>query len=186
MAFEIEVKARVTDVDALRAKLHAVSRGVYSFVKEDLYFAVPEAPRGTVEFTLFRLRRENGDAIVTHKKRTMIGNVEENREVEFTVTDADAFELFALSLGYVVSIRKRKTGEQYEIAASTLATVVELTEIDGLGWFAEIEILLPDDADDSQRDAARREIEATLKRLNIPRASIEPRRYTDMLAELTS
>jgi adenylate cyclase, class 2 len=100
-----------------------------------------------------------------------------NDEREFTVSDATVFGDLLSRLGLAVWIRKRKIGEAWTADGVT----IELSEIEGLGFFVELEILA--DVDDAATVAeARKRLQATLERIGIDAAKIETRYYTEMLA----
>jgi adenylate cyclase class 2 len=62
---------------------------------------------------------------------------------------------------------------------------VELTEVKGLGWFVELEMISDDeDAGNTQEEtlaAARKKLLDFLAKLGIERNAIESRPYTEML-----
>jgi adenylate cyclase class 2 len=107
----------------------------------------------------------------------MRDGIEVNDEREFEVSDAEVFGELLSRLGLSVWIRKRKIGEAWTANGVT----IELSEIEGLGFFAELEILA--DVDDAATIAeARKRLLATLERIGIDQSKIEPRYYTEMLA----
>jgi len=171
MAIEVELKARIDNPDEMRERLHRTARFVHSFEKQDIYFTRPGEAEG-----LFRIRNEDGSNTVTYKRKTIEEGIEVNQEHEFIVSDATEFLGFCEYLGYIKYIEKHKTGDLFSYRKASL----ELTFVESLGWFVEIEYLVDED---SEVDAARKRLHDILSDLNISKERIEARYYTDMLRE---
>jgi len=170
VAYEIEIKAWVEEPEALRKLLGESYSYVRSYVKEDTYFQFP----GKKE--TFRLRKQGEENIVTMKKKYREHGIEENLETEFTVSDGDAFENLVFEIGCSVYVKKRKTTDAFDADGIT----VELSSVDKLGWFVEIEKLVHSE-NWEDKDSAKEEIMKIFDFLNIPREKVEPRYYTEML-----
>ena len=172
MAYEIEIKAWLDDPDSVRRDLAAQSIGSRDYVKEDLYFRAPTGQE-------FRLRREEAGAVCTFKEKTIRAGVEVSREVEFSVSDPEAFEELVGRSGATVFARKKKTGSVFEWAQAR----VEVSHVHRLGDFVEIEKILEED--NAERHAeAEQEVRRILDRLGVAETAIEPRPYTALLADL--
>ncbi|TVQ98116.1 MAG: class IV adenylate cyclase [Spirochaetaceae bacterium] len=169
---EIELKAWVTDPDALRARLSQRCGSAVAYDKRDTYYRAPLAS-GAFEF---RVRRTDEEAVFTRKEKHIEGGLEINREFEFTVSDADALADLVSRLGCTEFAQKRKRGQRFVVDGLT----VELSDVAGLGWFVEIEALV---ADASERPAVEARIRALVTDLEIPEALIEPVPYTTMIAD---
>jgi adenylate cyclase class 2 len=102
--------------------------------------------------------------------------MEINDEREFSVSDAAAFEELLRRLGLQKGIEKNKRGWAWNCAGIT----VDLTEVAGLGWFVELEILTDDDTGGTVT-AARTRLLALLRKIGVKKDRIEPRYYTEML-----
>jgi predicted adenylyl cyclase CyaB len=173
MVFEVEVKARVEDPEAVRKLLRGLAEYRGSFHKEDLYFS----RKGEIK-SLFRIRREGGRSIVTYKEKSMDpSGVEKNREHEFEVDDYLEFVKFSGYLGFVEFSQKNKHGEVYNYRGA----VVELSFVEYLGWFIEIECLAEREEEAEQ---ARGKVLEILSDLGISESCIEHRYYNDMLLEI--
>jgi predicted adenylyl cyclase CyaB len=122
----------------------------------------------------FRLRWEEGQAVVTFKQPVEAGGVEVNREVEFGVDDAHTFFQFADRFGFEPFVVKRKQSRIYQIERAR----VELNQVEHLGHFVEIEILCDDEA---FVPAARTEVARLFTRLGLTAADLEPRRYIELI-----
>lgn len=169
MAREIELKIRLADPAPFRGKLAGEAQNLGPYVKDDTYF---RGPAGA-----FRLRRSGGAAVACLKQKTIAQGVETSREIEFAVDDAAAFEAFAAALGFREWYRKRKTGTAWRWRG----ILVEEGEVSGLGWFAELEVLLGEEAGDDAVEDARLSLLAALDSLGTPREAIEPRTYAQLL-----
>jgi len=174
MAIEVELKAWIEDPEKMRQTLRQQALFVRDFDKRDIYFARPGGER-----SLFRVRRDGDETEITYKRKERRNGIEINREHEFHLQDFMEFVGFCDYLGYIKSVEKHKSGQQFKMQEAT----VELCFVEGLGWFIEIEYLL-----DSERkvDAAVKRLEQLLKELGVDRSRIEPRYYTDMLMQQES
>jgi adenylate cyclase class 2 len=189
MATEIELKARVTDPQDLKDKLSntAVFKGTYE--KNDIYyypgsqFAISEESDYGVRIRNEAFADSNGITkeanIVTYKIKEIRDGIEVNDENEFEVSSAEVFEKFLKHQGFREKVRKRKTGSSYDYNGMT----IELSEVQGLGWFVELEILIAG-RDNEEIEKEKDRLLAFLDKLEISRASIESRSYTSMLLGL--
>lgn len=182
MHYEIERKARVSDVDGLRAELRRrFGAPAPTVKKEDRYFieaGVDLAAPGAMTRRVVRVRRlDDGTARATAKRRTLVGATEVNREVEFGVDDADAFEEFVVGyLGLEPLVTKRKVTE----AHGAPPLVAELSEVGGLGWFLEVEVIAASAAEEATAIARIDEVFAACAPwIGAP----EPRQYIVLLLE---
>jgi adenylate cyclase, class 2 len=194
---EVELKARVRDVEATRARLAAFARKARDFDKRDEYWAKgPETGEGLMAAEdsgrAFRIRQDlslgpgaapEAVAYVTFKNKSRSGGVERNEEHEFTVSDGGEFAALAARLGARAVLRKRKRGEAWICGDLT----IELCEVEGLGWFLEIEALvpsgLPRERAEAECEAATGRIRDALCRAGLAESDIEGRYYADLLAE---
>ncbi len=171
MAIEVELKAWVEQVDTLRDKILKIAEPHGPFDKRDTYFSLPGQ-----DASLFRIRREKEKNTVTYKEKELLDGIEVNQEHEFTVDDAEAFTDFSRYLGYGLFIEKHKQGTLYRWEN----VGIELSRVEGLGWFVEIEVLV---ARHEEVPKAREKLRHVLKELGITEEKIEPRYYNEMLKE---
>ncbi len=191
---EVELKARLADREAVRARVASFAALEGSVDKLDSYWHGPDwrLERGKKGF---RVRAESGGCVVTFKNKSSEGGIEINRESEFGISDPDVFSEFALRLGCEPFYTKRKRGERFAVdpceraeagsaaeGACRGAATIELVEVEGLGDFIEIEILLPDD-DPASIALAQGEIRGLLARSGVGAECIEPRYYSELLME---
>jgi adenylate cyclase class 2 len=189
MGIEIELKAWVDDPQNAKRRAGSFARYERAFDKRDVYW------RSGNSAALFDVRvrddaaaSDDGGksraALVTYKAKETRGAVEVNDEREFAVSAAEPFEELLRALGFREFIRKRKTGWAWTVAdaANRPPVLIELCRVEGLGWFAELEIIA--ERDDPETVAASRErLLDCLARLGVAEERIETRYYTDMLKE---
>jgi predicted adenylyl cyclase CyaB len=169
MAREIELKIRLSNPEPFRRRLEAEAEPLGPYIKDDTYF------RGTGG--AFRLRKAGDSHVACLKQKTMASGIETSREIEFGVDDPAAFAVFAEALGFREWYRKQKTGNAWRWNN----ILIEEGTVSGLGWFAELEILLGDDAGDVDVEAAKTSLLAAVERLGARTADIEPRTYAQLL-----
>ncbi len=177
MPFEVELKAHIDNTGLISRKIRDIPELEFSgsYIKSDTYFSLPEEPL----LTQFRLRVLKDSALVTKKRKTLQDGIEVNEEIEFGVSDPEAFTRFAQESGYIISICKEKRGEAYHSGNFTL----EISDITGLGSFIELEVLL-EKFEVIRVQQAKAKLLDTLDLLGISRDYIEPRYYTEMLREM--
>ena len=177
MAIEVEVKLRVGEPEPLTRRLDAYAGFVRRYRKTDRYYG-----RSGGGYPEFRLRDDGDHWTCTVKERNPRDGFEHNIETEFSIDDAVAFDRFAAALGYTVLIEKRKQGREYRNGD----IVIELSEVATLGWFLEIECLIDEASDRSERSAAEARIRTVMDDLALSRDAIETRPYTQMLYDVDS
>lgn len=175
MGIEVELKAHVDDPDGLSRELHRLGSFQRRYDKRDRYFGYPDNPART----LFRLRRDDGAWLCTFKKRRIKNLTEENEETEFEVSDDEAFRRFAGELGFEVVVEKRKVGAMWLVDGVT----VELSEVNDLGYFLELELILSDGSDEEEAENARNRLFSLLHRFGISETALEDRPYTQIIYE---
>ena len=197
---EVELKAHLKDRAAAIAAVSAFARPIGEVDKRDAYWHGPDwrLHRGTRGF---RLRTESDaegrDAkgvatkrVVTFKTKRAEGDIEINREVEFAVSDGAAFDEFALRLGCEPYYEKRKRGYAFKAGCAECGTgsegpreaTIEIVEVEGLGDFIEIELLLEDE-EPARVASAQGEIRALLHKAGIGDEDVESRFYSELLIE---
>jgi predicted adenylyl cyclase CyaB len=169
MAREIELKIRLSDPEPFRRRLEAEAEDLGPYVKDDTYF---KGMAGA-----FRLRRSGADHIVCLKQKTVAQGIETSREIEFSVEDPDSFQEFAAALGFQEWYRKQKNGRAWRWND----ILVEEGTVSDLGWFAELEILLGDDAGEAAIEEARQALLSAVVGLGAGLSAIEPRPYAQLL-----
>ncbi|MBI4978184.1 MAG: class IV adenylate cyclase [Spirochaetes bacterium] len=174
-AVEIEIKAHVRNPGQVSDYLQSNAKFVRKYYKKDMYFR--RSSDDTID-SLVRIRQDRGGHIFTVKQRAMLNGVEVNDEREMKVHKKDArkyLTMLTTLLGYEPYVTKIKKGRAYRYQN----TLIELSEVKGLGWFVEIEII----ADEKPDDSTILKLRAILGELGIPETDIETRPYTALLRE---
>jgi adenylate cyclase class 2 len=184
LAVEIELKAWVDDPGTLKKRIPRGARCGGSYKKHDQYWLVP--PEYGVSAENFpsgiRIRNETGEnggssrCRICFKTKEMRDAVEVNHEREFDVSDSAVFTEFLKKMGLRPGRAKVKTGWAWEYEGIT----IELSLVDGLGWFVELEILAQNDAAPVVEESRKRLL-ALLSLLGIGEDRIERRYYTELL-----
>jgi adenylate cyclase class 2 len=189
MSYEIELKAHVKeyDVEAIKNKLLQLGVLKYSYTKSDEYwFAAKE--KMDLPASGVRVRKEirqyenscTSQVIITYKTRERRGDIDVNLENEFEVTDAIPFERLLTRCGLQKKgVNKIKKGRYFVVDGINS----ELTFVEKLGWFLELEIIACDDALNTTNEATKR-IYDLFTKVGITKNQYEPRYYTEMLAGL--
>jgi len=197
LAIEIELKAHVKDREALRLLLQDKARYLCSFEKEDTYYFPVE--NSDVPKSGVRLRSENktfpdgtkkNAVYVTYKTKEVRDGIEINDEKEFEVRSSQnstvhstvpVFDEFLKMMGLRPGYSKLKKGWAF----SKEEINAELLEVEKLGWFLEMEIIVSDTvaSDNNTIDEKRKKLVGFLSELGIEKEAIESRYYSEMLRE---
>lgn len=178
MTREIEMKAWVDDPDSLLAQLDSRYEFIRTYQKSDLYLV--GEPTGSGPPPQMRIREDDGEWMVTFKDKTRHQGMEVNQEEEYPLKDPQVVERVARRLGWQEYIRKTKHGRQYRDGRA----LYEVSLVEPLGWFLEIEILLEDDeaTEESIRETEG-EIRQRFRALKIDDDRVESRYFTEMILE---
>jgi predicted adenylyl cyclase CyaB len=191
MAREIEIKARVDDVERVKNILSGHGRGEISFEKKDVYWRAPPGTLPGLPPSGIRIRKEteyrNGETthriLVTYKTGGVRDKIEINEEREFGVSGEGPLEELLVLLGLKPAIKKHKRGWAWTWDEGTGETPIlaELLELKGLGWFIELEIRC-EGGDETDVDRCRTRLLSLLARTGIGEEKIETRPYTVLLS----
>ena len=183
MATEIELKARIENHEALKNLLMEKAKYLAAFEKADCYYFLPELsdyfPSGVRvrrEKRTFPDGTEKSASCVTYKKKEVKDGIEVNDEREFEVRPVEGFEGFLGRLGFKPGTAKKKRGWAFGRDGIT----AELVEVEGLGWFIELEIIsekIPETAFAGEKNR----LLAFLDNLGVSREAIESQFYSQML-----
>jgi adenylate cyclase class 2 len=181
MATEIELKAHVANHLEIGNRLSKLAVFTGTFEKKDVFYSLVGSTAYGVRLRKESKRLPSGTSrlknLVTWKSKQVTDGIEINDEREFEVSSCEVFEQFLTHLGFMVKRRKKKKGSSYDNNGMT----VELTEVEGLGWFVELE-MISDDKDAGNLAATRKKLLDFLAELGIERDAIESRSYTEMLS----
>jgi adenylate cyclase, class 2 len=182
MSFEVEVKYRSVDHDHLSRLL--AGRGARRGDTEhqvDLYLSHPSRDFAQTREAL-RLRRIGEQNRITYKGPRFPGPTKTREEIElpFEAGEAAFGDLARLfdNLGFrpVAAVRKRRT--TFHLPGPPVDIEVTLDCVEGLGDFAEIEAIAPDEA---ALPAAQAAVLALAGELGLEQ--VEPRSYLRMILE---
>ena len=181
---EIELKAHIDEPGKLKEKLTELFGEPEILEKSDIYYMY-ESAGDDEQGQPVRLRSENGENIVTLKRKTYTDGIEINDELEFNVDNPENFLKFLDLTGAKGWIKKSKKGWKFRVDkkdGNKDKTLAELCEVSSLGWFLEIETVI--DSDDAERiRLAEKKIKMILKDSGVDSKRIEPRCYSDLLLE---
>jgi adenylate cyclase class 2 len=189
MAMEIELKAWVENPEQLKKRLSNL--GIYhcAYDKNDSYWLSrdktgeipPSGVRIRREIETFRDGTSCSRALVTYKVKEIDAGIEVNDEREFEISpNIRVFEDLLRRFGLSPGVCKRKQGFAWDCGGIR----AELSDVEGLGWFIELEILRDDGDTDTIRESRERLL-FLLDKLGLSPDRIESRPYTVMLRDLT-
>lgn len=188
---EIEIKARVDDPERVKNILSAPGRDEITFEKEDVYWRAPSGILPGLPPSGIRIRKEtecrNGETarriLVTWKTGEIRDKVEINEEREFSASDGEALKELLGLLGLKPAVRKHKRGWAWTWREDSgePPVLAELLELEGLGWFIELEIRCGEE-DEAAVRRCRTRLLSLLARTGIGEDRIETRPYTVMLS----
>jgi adenylate cyclase class 2 len=146
MTWEVELKFRVADLEAVRKQLAELGT---SFLAEetqiDQYFAHPARDFAATDEAL-RIRGRDERCWITYKGPKQPGVTKTRREIELALADpgvshqlADLLE--ALGFRTVAFVKKRRVAGHLQRGACRVG--VALDRVDRLGQFVELEIVAP-------------------------------------------
>jgi adenylate cyclase class 2 len=145
--FEVEVKARVKNLEKLKSKLEAMGC-VFSkeIEQEDRIFTDSDEDFAAYQPGVNFLRiREQGDKVLFTLKRSR-SNELDSIEHEITVNDADELKNIIQSLGYHEAARVNKRRQQTKYKEYQIS----LDEVEGLGKFIEVEQFTDEESKQAQ------------------------------------
>lgn len=181
MPLEVEQKFPVSDMAALERQLAALGAAHQETVEQvDCYFAHPGRDFASSDEAL-RLRRVGQLNFITYKGPKLDSTTKTRREIEIEFVAgresalAAAELLEALGFNPVAEVRKRRVHST--VCWHDREIGVSLDEVDGLGRFAELEIM----ASEGDADQAREALGSLAGRLDLTNS--ERRSYLELLME---
>ena len=167
MARNVEIKARVSNPAALAAKVAAIADdGPTRIEQEDTFF---QCTHGRLKLRVLSLTESE----LIYYERADGAGPKESRYVRAPCADPDGVkEVLGGALGIRGVIRKRR--QLYHVGR----TRIHLDEVDGLGHFLELEVVLHDDQDVADGAATARRI---MHDLGVVEEDLVPQAYIDLL-----
>ena len=195
--YEIELKAWVDDVPATENKLNEFAKYIGLTEKHDTYWRKKNTEIG------IRIRQETGKPIIATWKQKNLkdGNVEINTEREFVIGSTefindtipndknaeslknalDTFESFLQTSDFEISLQKYKSTKTWQHKTEEFDLItIEISYVETLGHFIEIEIL-SEKNDDETISMAQNCLHETLQKCGINKDRIETRYYWQLL-----
>jgi predicted adenylyl cyclase CyaB len=169
MGRNVEVKARVESLDALVPGLEELgARFAGQWRMRDVFFAAPEGR--------LKLRTVEGEGayLIAYRRRDDTGPSLSEYELVDVADPAALDRALCMVLGRVGQVRKLRS--VYIIGR----TRVHLDQVDGLGAFMELEVVLEDG---EGRGAGEREADRILGILEVAPERLVERAYIDLLSE---
>ncbi len=171
MARNIEIKARVADRRSLEAAVAAIaSAGPTLILQDDTFFSCPNGRMKLRDFM-------NGEGeLIFYRRGDTAGPKESQYFRSPTAAVASLREALALGYGEIGRVRKRRT--LYLVGR----TRVHLDEVDGLGGFMELEVVL---AEGEAAAAGIDEAQDLMARLGISPSALVQGAYIDLARQKT-
>jgi predicted adenylyl cyclase CyaB len=167
MAHNVEIKARVADIGLLsRAVAAAADRGPIEILQDDCFFRCPD---GRLKLRTFS---PTSGELIFYQRPDATGPKVSSYLLSSTSTPHAMREVLAQALGVVGRVRKRRV--LYLIGR----TRVHLDEVEGLGCFMEIEVVL---AKGESAQSGTAEANALMCRLGIEASQLVEAAYVDLL-----
>ncbi len=167
MARNIEIKAAVPDLDAVRRLAAAIASKPPRVIQQtDTFFAVPDGRLKVREFA------DGSGELIAYSRPDVSGPKTSRYSI---VTCADSRALVAV-LEQVLPVKGRvvKRRELFLVGR----TRIHLDRVDALGPFVELEVVLRDDESD---EAGAREAWELMRRLGVLEEQLVPDAYVDLL-----
>ena len=179
---EVEQKYPLLDRESVVGRIHEIgAKSLGTETNEDHYFNHPAKDFGETREAL-RVRLINGKASITYKGPKMPGAIKARQEMEWSLgaEDSDGVKMRMLltTLDFRPVAVVRKIRESFESVANGLPIYIVIDQVEGLGEFAEIEMICQDA---SGVESARTAIAELAQRIGL--ADPEPRSYLTMLLE---
>ncbi len=171
MPRNVEIKARVRDVEAVRTRVEGLTATPPSILdQEDVFF---RSPRGRVKLRSFP---DGRGELIAYSRSNDAGPTLSQYRIHETENPAGLRSFLADVLGVRGTVRKRR--HLYRIGQ----TRVHLDAVEGLGTFLELEVVLTDGQTEESGAAIVDEILADLE---IPPEDLIDRAYIDLVEETT-
>jgi len=151
MPRNVEIKARVRDVSAVQARAEALSDApAVALEQEDTFFNVPD---GRLKLRVFP---DGKGELIAYRRPDAVGPKTSEYFVYRTAHPETLKTLLMCALGIRGVVRKRRL--LYLVGQ----TRIHLDEVEGLGAFLELEVVLADDQPEAEGEAVARRLLADL------------------------
>jgi predicted adenylyl cyclase CyaB len=169
MACNVEIKARVHDPAQLYARAQAISDdGPVQVVQDDTFF---DCPNGRLKLRAFS---ESEGELIFYRRHDSLGPKESQYIITPTASPSKLRETLALALGERGRVRKKRT--IFHVGN----TRVHLDDVEGLGHFMELEVVLSASETVAEGVAIAR---CLMEQLGISEDDLVDRAYVDLLKD---
>jgi predicted adenylyl cyclase CyaB len=167
MPANIEIKARVDDFDALKARTESLSdQPVIIIPQEDTFF---NTEKGRLKL---RVQAPGSGYLIYYERPDQDGP--KRSDYHLAKTDEPENLKNALSLALGVRGVVKKTRYLYMVGQ----TRIHLDEVEGLGHFMELEVVMREDQDDAEGQAIAEDL---MRRLGVREEALIEGAYMDLL-----
>lgn len=167
MPSNIEIKARVRDFDEIRSRAERLSRApVETVPQEDIFF---NTPQGRLKL---RILSEDRAQLIYYTRPDQEGPKRSDYHIFHTSDPANLKRVLALAYGIRGVVRK--TRYLYLVGQ----TRVHLDDVDGLGQFMELEVVMHEGQSDAEGQAIAEDLMASL---GVERTDLLEGAYMDLL-----
>ncbi len=148
MRYEVEMKFPVADLSALEARLTGLGTTIAAAQPEvDVYFAHPARDYSRTDEAL-RLRRKGTAYSITYKGPKIDAATKTRREIDLPLaTDEEGFKAWfdmLEALGFSIAGEVRKSRRKAQVLWQERSVEVSLDEVERLGEFVELELVVDD------------------------------------------
>jgi len=141
---EVELKVKIPSLDPVREQLvRSNARSGGKVHEHDIYYNAPHRDFGQTDEAV-RVRYTDNHAVVTYKgpKIKKFG-LKAREELNFAVESGKTFETMLDRLGFTRTLEVNKGRETFKFGTAS----VSLDTVEGLGTFAEIEVIVENESD---------------------------------------
>ena len=163
----IEIKASVSDLGAIRRRASAIASGSSQVIDQiDTFF--------TVSHGRLKVRRfaDGSGELIAYRRKDQSGP----KVSSYSIVPTDDAAALVEILAKLAPIRGRVVKSRELLLIGR--TRVHLDEVESLGSFVELEVVLNDD---EPAESGTQEAHELMERLGIPRDSLVPDAYIDLL-----
>ena len=169
MPRNVEVKARVADLVDVEARARTIAKqGPFEVEQSDTFFACPNGRLKLREFTPTR------GELIFYDRPDVVGPKLSHYVIVPTSSPHTMRDALSRALSVVGQVRKRRR------LYLTANTRIHLDEVDGLGSFLELEVVLSDSQSTADGEAVARSL---LSMLGVSETNLVCGAYVDLLRE---
>ena len=168
MPSNIEVKAKVSDLNRLRRTAMQIATGTcQTLYQEDVFF---RAPKGRLKLRIFT---ESSGELIFYERPDSSGSKQSNYQIHGTSKPLELRRLLAAALGETITVKKKR--EVYMVGQ----TRIHLDEVDELGTFVELEVVLSPGQDPEEGRGIASDL---MEKLGVNESDLVPCAYADLLS----